>query len=347
MKGKGMKKIKPMVSVIMPTHNGARTIESSIRSVLNQEYKDFEFIIIVDASTDNTLDIIEQNNDERIRVHRLSKNSHICFALNEGINHARGKYIARIDDDDIWEKDKLSKQIAFMENNPDYGACFSWVSIIDKKGDDVEESPVQDVFKQPNRMRRDWVRYMFNELSCLCHPTAVIAKKVLEEVGNYNIALVQLQDFELWLRIAKRYPIYVIQEQLVKYRWDPLNSNSISTRSETIDYRSGVEFTYVLSHCLDDIDDKEFSKIFSLDFTNKKAATAEEIAVERALSMFKATKSCRNKYTRDKGFALLVDILNNPKALSVLKQEYGLTQMEVYELSAGKSVDEVLSANEE
>lgn len=346
MKEMRMKTKNPMVSIILPTHNGAKTIGDSIQSVIHQDFEDFELIIVVDGSTDNTMDIIEQNKDNRVYVISLHRNSQICFALNKGIEQARGKYIARIDDDDIWEANKLSKQISFLENNPEYGACFSWVSIIDSKGNQVNDSPVKELFRQPNRMRRDWVRHLFNELSCLCHPTVVITKEALEEVGYYNLALMQLQDFELWLRIVKRYPIYIIQEELVKYRWDPQHKKSISTRDKLVDFRSAVEYTYVLSHCLDDIGNEEFVKIFSLDFVMKTASTPEELAIERALLMFLETNSNRVDYTRNKGIALLADVLNNERVLDVFTHKYGLTQMSVYELSAGKSIEEVLGSDE-
>ncbi len=114
----------PLVSIIIPTYNGqTKWIQLAINSVLNQTFCNFELIIINDASTNDIEQCIINflNTDTRILYYRNTENLGLTATLNKGLSYANGKYIARIDDDDIWcDQDKLSKQIGFMENNPDY-----------------------------------------------------------------------------------------------------------------------------------------------------------------------------------------------------------------------------------
>ena len=111
-------KNKPMVSVVMPTYNRANILHNSINSILNQTYKNFEFIIIDDGSIDNTKEIVSSYNDKRIRYYQNKTNKGISYSRNKGFNKARGKYIMIMDDDDISKADRMEKQIHFLENNP-------------------------------------------------------------------------------------------------------------------------------------------------------------------------------------------------------------------------------------
>ena len=111
------------VSVIMPVYNGAQYLQEAIDSILQQTYRDFEFIIIDDGSTDNSLEIIRMNADldKRIVLLQNEQNSGICVTLNKGLEVAKGEYIVRMDCDDISELNRLAIQVAFMDSHPEYG----------------------------------------------------------------------------------------------------------------------------------------------------------------------------------------------------------------------------------
>ena len=113
----------PLISIILPVYNGENRLKEEIESVISQSYMDWELLVIDDGSTDNIKDIIDNfvKNDSRIRYIRSETNLGIQKTLNKGLKEARGKYIARIDDDDIWiDKDKLKVQLEFLENNKNY-----------------------------------------------------------------------------------------------------------------------------------------------------------------------------------------------------------------------------------
>lgn len=124
----------PMVSVVMPVYNGARTLRDAIDSVLAQTFRDFEFIVVDDASTDDSAEIVRSYGD-RIRFVRRRTNSGICaVARTEALSRARGRYIAFIDQDDLWDPRKLERQVAFMEAHPELPLSHTYAWIIDGEG---------------------------------------------------------------------------------------------------------------------------------------------------------------------------------------------------------------------
>ena len=122
--------MNPLVTVLMPVYNGEKYLKEAIESILNQTFKDFEFLIINDGSTDNSVKIIQSFNDLRIRLIHNESNIGLIKTLNKGLKLSNGKYIARMDCDDVSLPKRLSVQINFMEKHPEIGVCGSWVKII-------------------------------------------------------------------------------------------------------------------------------------------------------------------------------------------------------------------------
>ena len=116
-----------VVSVILPVFNGEKFLTESINSILNQSFKKFELIVINDGSTDNSYEYIKKFKDTRLSVINNDKNIGLSNSLNKGILVAKGKYIARMDQDDISLPDRLKKQVAFMDDNPGIGVCGTWL----------------------------------------------------------------------------------------------------------------------------------------------------------------------------------------------------------------------------
>ena len=142
----------------MPNYNGESSIKKSIQSVLEQTYDDFELIIVDDNSIDRSKEMIESFNDERIKKRYLVKNRHVAYTVNEGFKKAKGQYIARIDSDDIWKKNKLQKQVEFMDSHAEYGACFTRVHIINNNDNicDDENRNIYNLFnKEPNKTQKE------------------------------------------------------------------------------------------------------------------------------------------------------------------------------------------------
>lgn len=319
------------VSVVMPNYNGEKYIGEAIKSVLNQSFNDLELIIVDDASTDNSRKIIDSFEDERIIKLYQHKNRHVAYTTNVGFSRARSQYIARIDSDDIWAKDKLEKQVKFMDENPKYGACFSRVEIINESGD-ISNSNI-DLLNHfnyaPNRSQKEWLNYFFDEGNCLCNPSALIRKQTLDQIGNgYNIAYVPAQDLELWCRLLIKAPIYIIEEKLTYYRWE--NSDTKISGNDT---KSEIAFynvhTLIRKHFFDIMNNQEFIDFFQERFKNKKSKTDFELDFEKAFLLLGSDKRSNIKWLGIEKFEELFKNINN---VEILEDIYGFELKEYYKL---------------
>ena len=227
-----------LVSVVIPSYNRGYCIERSIRSVLNQTYQNLELIIVDDASTDNTEEVIKSINDKRIHYIKLEQNSGANHARNVGTKAARGSYIAFNDSDDLWLPQKLEKQMKVMKfeekrQGDKFGVVYCPIAkydhdrLIKNIPDDLElaETLIGDIylFMQSN---------MFIPL-----PSLLIRKDVFEHAGYFNENLKRLQDWELLLRIAKSYHFSLVQDTLIhSYLSDDCISKNISGWLNTVLY---------------------------------------------------------------------------------------------------------------
>lgn len=207
---------QPKISVVIPSYNHGPYLKQCVDSVLNQTFDKIEILIGDDCSTDNSREIISSYNDVRIKTYFSSTNCGGSANLNKLIDLASGEYIALLNSDDYWEPDKLEKQYEFMNNNKQYAACFTWVQYIDEKG---KKSFPNNVFIQENKTQVEWLRYFLDSGNCICHPSMLIRKQVYDEIGKYNVKYRQIPDFVLWIKLIQKYPIYIIPEKLVNFRW--------------------------------------------------------------------------------------------------------------------------------
>ncbi len=207
------------VSVIMPVYNGEKYLRRAIKSILNQSFADFEFLIIDDASTDKSRDIIQSYKDPRIRFIRNNTNLKIVLTLNKALDLAQGEYIARMDCDDISLADRLAKQVAFMDSHPEIGVCGTWVKIF-KYG-------VRKVWRYPTEP--GIIKSLLLFQCPLAHPTVMLRKKILNKKLYYNPLYIYAEDYEFWTRLSKYTSIANIGEVLLEYRRHP---NQVSLRHE-------------------------------------------------------------------------------------------------------------------
>lgn len=194
----------------MPAYNAEQYICEAIESILNQTYKDFEFIIINDGSTDGTREIIKSYNDPRIVYLENKKNSGIVVTLNRGLDFATGEYIARMDADDIAIDNRLEKQVTYMEQNKNVGLLGTGIRVF---GDEIESS--DRVFTIDTKQLK--AELLFS--SCIAHPTVMIRRSVLEKNKlRYNSEFTGAEDFCLWWEISKVCDISTLPDILLKYR---------------------------------------------------------------------------------------------------------------------------------
>lgn len=203
--------INPQISVIMPAYNAAKFISKSIESILSQTYKDFELIILNDASTDNTLEIIEKyaKDDPRIRVIKNKENLYIAANRNKGIKNATGKYIVWQDADDIAYPTRLEELYKFMEQNPKVGICGTYLEVFDETG----QTHIREYLTSDKELRARIFRY-----SPVSQPAAIIRSECFKKVGDYNLDMPPAEDIEMSFRIGEHYEFANLPKALIKYR---------------------------------------------------------------------------------------------------------------------------------
>ncbi|MCT2535123.1 glycosyltransferase family 2 protein [Aquibacillus koreensis] len=211
----------PLVSVITPTYNSSKFITSTIESVKNQTYHNWEMIIIDDCSRDHTVELVrqEQANDNRIKLIPLKENGGAAMARNTGMKQAKGKYIAFLDSDDLWTEKKLEEQIAFMEDN-NFAFSFANYSIMD-----VDGNAAAKIIYAPRVVTYRSLLRNPGAIGCL---TVVINREQIIDHMMPNIK--SRQDFALWLKILRSgYKGYGINKTLAQYRKVPgsISSNKI------------------------------------------------------------------------------------------------------------------------
>lgn len=209
----------PLVSVVMPAYNARRYVAEAIDSVLAQTLSDFEFLIINDGSTDGTDKILQTyaGRDPRIRVISQS-NSGVGAALNRGVGQARGRYIARMDSDDICLPQRFARQVDFLDRTPQCVLVGSRVLLIDQDGLPLfEMESVQTTHERIDEllMEARW---------SIVHPSIMMRTDVVRDLGGYNNALVPVEDHDLFLRLAEVGRLANLPEILLKYRKHPMNS---------------------------------------------------------------------------------------------------------------------------
>ena len=205
-------KNQPLVSVIIPTYNRERYIKRAIKSVLAQTYKNFELIIIDDSSTDKTPELVSgfSKKDFRIRIITNKVNLRLAKTLNRGIRNARGKYIARLDDDDSWcDSKKLQKQVDFLEKNIEYALVGGGIIEVDKRGKEIMRYLLLE--------NDEDIRKVILVDNAFVHATVLFRKDIWEKVGCYDEEFDGLEDRDLWLKIGKLSKFYNFQEFFACY----------------------------------------------------------------------------------------------------------------------------------
>lgn len=215
---------RPRVSVLTATHNSASFLDGTIRSVLDQTFGDFEYLIIDDASSDDSLQIAAQHArlDHRIRIIANQDRAGPAGALNLALHQAQGDYVAILDHDDLALPERLSRQVAFMDLNPDYGALGSAVRHIDAEGRTQRD--------QLYPTHPDATRWQLLFGASLLHSASIYRRQLVQGLGGYSRRHHYLCDYELLIRIAERACIGNLPEVLACYRRHERQTSAIHFR---------------------------------------------------------------------------------------------------------------------
>ena len=238
-----IKKMRPKVTILLPVYNGERYLAETLASLFQQTYTDFELLIIDDGSTDSSADIIKSFDDPRIRVLKNPERLKLSGALNRGMREAKGKYIARMDADDIALPLRLQRQIEYMEEHPTIGMCGTAIEIFGAG------KPRKDVYLATADAIRAYALF-----DCpFCHPSVMMRRGMFLQYDLwYDGAYYPTEDYELWARAVDKFPTANIDEVLLRYRvhgesmtgsdWDRMDKQAARIIKERLE-RLGISCT--------------------------------------------------------------------------------------------------------
>ncbi len=200
----------PKVTILMPVYNGSNYLRDAIQSILNQSFGNFEFLIIEDGSIDNSVEVIKSFDDPRIKVLSNKKNFGLVYSLNRGLENANGKYVARMDCDDVSLPNRIQEQITFMDKNTDIGVCGTWIETLEEDGGYINK-----YLTDPDDIKAS---LLFN--TSLAHPSIIIRRSVLEDNklkydDNHKF---YYEDYGLWIKLSKVTKLSNIPKVLLQYR---------------------------------------------------------------------------------------------------------------------------------
>lgn len=199
---------EPLISVVMPVYNSAKYLREAIESILGQTYQNFEFFIFNDGSSDESHQIITSYQDPRIRYHSYATNSGYVPHLNKGIELAQGKYIARMDSDDVSLPTRFAEQVAFLETHSTYGVCGSSFTFI---GNATHSRilPIED----------EEIKVKLITSCVISHPSVMMRRRLLiDNKLAYNESVAPAEDYYLWCALSPLTKFYNLPTPLLKYR---------------------------------------------------------------------------------------------------------------------------------
>jgi len=248
----------PLVSVLMPVYNGEKYLKEAIESVLHQTYTNFEFIIVNDGSTDVSEQIILSYSDDRIVYLKNTYNLKLIQTLNLGFSKAKGKYIARMDADDISLPMRLEKQVEFLEKNPDIGVLGTGVLL------KTDKETTELLYHTDDAS----IRFALAFYCPFIHPTVMLRKTIVDELPVvFDVNYVHAEDYELWTRLAHVTKLANLPAFLLEYR---IHDNQISSQFTAKQTEMAMEIRkkYLTHYFQDEVDTFLFA--FKLSASKKK-----------------------------------------------------------------------------
>ncbi len=229
---------RPLVSIILPIFNGEKYLETAIKSVLSQEYANWELLLIDDGSSDNSQRIMRAQTDIRIKPVVHTSNQGLISTLNHGLTLARGQYIARMDQDDISDISRLNKQVKFLLENPDVGILGTQAAIINK------DDRVQGILPAP--IFSDDISFGLKITNCFIHGSVMFNRKALPDDIFYPSSYLHSEDYALWVKLANA-GVKMRNLDEVLYFWrshvesisKKENANQLVSHKEIVDSQKG------------------------------------------------------------------------------------------------------------
>ncbi|MDL2210579.1 glycosyltransferase [Desulfovibrio sp. OttesenSCG-928-O18] len=312
----------PKVSVLMASYNHERYIEEAVASILAQSFKDFELIVVDDASPDNSVEALRKIRDPRLKLIQHEQNKGVCVTFNDAFAASSGEYIALIGSDDRWHPKKLTTQTEFLDQHPDILAVFSTVRKIDAHGNVLESGGRCDFPQDVDRWKV--LRGIFAKLNYLNAPSEMLRRSAIEaDPQFYDPRFVQLQDMEQHVRLALRGEIFVMPYPFVDYRW---HGENLSKGSAAAHARNDLEYALLMDSLLQIENPAMVKRIIpnsKLDTTDVRLVPF--VLAHRALE-------ADNLFQRHWGYTVIGNYIKDPALASYLAETVGFAPTDFYQL---------------
>jgi glycosyltransferase involved in cell wall biosynthesis len=216
---------QPEVSIIIPVYNHAIFLDEALKSIFAQTYQNFEIIVVDDGSTDDTANVLQPLTEQGLIRYIYQQNQGVSAARNRGIVEAKGKYIAFLDSDDLFEPEKLEVQVNYLQDHPEVGLVHSGFTKFDNDGNTLgyrDTSWFSDMI---------YPRILLYWTTLMAVNTVLVSKNILEVVGFFDTALSMGEDLDLWRRIARKYPFGFINKSLARVRVHAGNTSGDKLRA--------------------------------------------------------------------------------------------------------------------
>ncbi len=315
------------ITVAMITFNHEKYIGEAIESILMQTFTNFELIIVNDGSTDKTEEVIKNFKDDRI-IYIYQKNQGPSVARNNCILAAQGKYIASMSGDDVCYPDRLEKQYQHICES-EHKIIFSWVDFIDDDSQRLKQKDnfAKHSFNHVNRSRAEILNRFFFKGNYLSAPSALIERDILLQAGLFCVTSIQLQDFEMWIKLIKKYDIYIIPEKLIKYRIRTSEQGNLSHPSNYV--RANFEQSEILKSFFQDISIEFFKESFGMKLKNPAFESLIEYEIEKAFLYL----SHYSTIIQSIGASHLFNLLQDPKILAIAEDKYNFGLSDLFKLN--------------
>ena len=307
---------QPKIAIYMSCYNHEKYVGEAMESIIGQTYPHWELFVANDGSTDKSGEVIASYKDDRIHYYDLPENTQLVGAMNLLFDEIKDRdfdYVQSMASDDLLEVRKLEKQIEFFKKHPQYAACFTWDKVIFSDGAKDYDGNYSHV---KNRSRYAWLCHFYLHGNCLNANSALVRKDVFYEMGTMNQRYIVLADFRLWDKIASKYPIYVMQEELTYYRRHDTNISNTTVESALCTMQ---EHTQIMKQVIGGLDAKTFMRAFFPLLAYKHCASREELEAEIMILFANGESVDRRQaaiewffeHSDDRGFA------------QILKEQYG------------------------
>lgn len=313
----------PKVSIVLTSFNQEAFLRNSIDSILAQDYTDYELVIVDDYSSDQSWEIIGEyaNNYPFIRAIRSERNTNLILQ-KPLIDSLQGEYVAIAHSDDAWLHSKLGKQVIYMENHPECGACFTKVRLIDEDGKPYKgtESYLTNAFNVENRNRHEWLRYLLFNNCPFCHPSLLQRKDIYYEPNTLPYGLASIPDYYRWITLAMHHEIYVYPEALSYFR---VRRHEANTSGESYEKRNRQAYElWKALHLYTKITDA--TELLTIFPSANKYCVGEEIHTQFALARILMEEGHLPMHWQ-LGQDILFSLLQKEKDRLIIERLYGYT----------------------